>query len=548
MICNMYVKNFILIDELSLDFTNQFSCFSGETGAGKSLLIDAIASLCGEKTSPSYIQKGSEKAFIEATIQIHKSHPSYEILSEAGFELEDDSFVISREFNIHNKSVNKINYRNVTLSLFKSVMIHLVDIHSQHDNQYLLNKKHHLHLLDNYVQEEALLAEVKQKYQDYDSANKKLSKLLNKEEQDEDLDYLNFQLDEINTLDLQENEVEELQTKEKEMSSYEKEVDIINEAVQSLKGMENYQIYESAKALEKLESLKLKEYAQQLLNAYYLIDEQIELMSSYQSSMEFNAYEFDQIQLRLFEVNKLLRKHGPTYTELVKNKHDIEDKIYAIVNAQACIDQLTLTVNTLYKEYTCVALNLQNKRKEKALELQTQIEIQLIDLSLPDAVFVIRFDEKESSTGLDQIEFMISMNKGESIKPLAKVASGGELSRLMLGLKTIFSQLSNVNTLIFDEIDNGVSGHVAYMIGKKMNAIAKYKQVFCVTHLAPVACWANHHYLVEKTTQEDKTISNITCLNEEQTITQLAMITFAKLSEQALLASKELYESCINEK
>lgn len=548
MISNIYVKNFILIDELSLDLNANFSCFSGETGAGKSLLIDAIALLCGAKTSSSYIQKGADKAFVEATIEIDETHPSYTILEEAGFVLEDNSFIISREISTQNKSANKINYRNVSVSLMKSIMENIIDIHSQHDNQYLLNKKYHITLLDNYVNQPNLLVDVDNAYKHYHSLQLKLDRLLNKDIQNEDLDYLNFQLDEINALDLQENEFEELQSKEKLMSAYEHEVDIINHCLHDLKSIDSATLYECAKSLQKSSNDVLHTCAEQILSMYYCLDEQIDAIVDYQGGMEFNEKEYDEIQSRLFDAQKVLRKHGPTYTELMQHKFEIEDKINSIVNAQEYIDALTLEVDLAYHVYVKVAKQLSEIRKKKALELQQQIQNELVDLSLSNAIFDIEFSEKHSSKGMDDIEFMISMNKGETVKPLAKVASGGELSRLMLGLKTIFSQLSSVTTLIFDEIDNGVSGNVAYMIGKKMNVIAKQKQVFSVTHLAPVACWANYHYLVEKNTKDNQTISHIKHLNEEQTIHQLAMISFAKMSDQALLASKELYDSCLKDK
>ncbi len=548
MIQNIYVKNFILIDELSLDFSEQYSCFSGETGAGKSLLIDAIALLCGAKSSTSYIQKGAEKAIIEATIQITNSHPSYQILQDAGFELEEGCFVISKEITIHNRSVNRLNHRQVNVALMKAVMSQIVDIHSQHDNQYLLNKKQHIYLLDNYIQQPQLIEEVKQSYAQYDEQNKKLQKLLNKEVQEEDLDYLQFQLNEIEQVNLQEHEFEQLLKLEKQMTTYEKEVDIIEKSIQQIKQVQNHLLYDSAKQLEKIEQEKIQACKEQLLSAYYLIDEQIDTLHDYQNSLEFDHEQFDKVQSRLFAIHKLLRKHGPGYNELMKHKSTIADKIHSIVYEQDHIDQLNEQVQNMYATFETKALSLRKKRIQCAKQLEHDIRLQLQDLSLQHAQFSVSFSPTVSKYGLDDIEFMISMNKGEALKPLASVASGGELSRLMLGLKSIFSRLSNVTTLIFDEIDNGVSGQVAYVIGKKMNTIGKEKQVFAVTHLAPVACWANYHYLVEKTSDDKQTFSQIKCLNEQETIQELAMISFAQLSDQAILASKELYDSSKDEK
>lgn len=512
MIREIYVKNFILINELHLHFHEHFSCFSGETGAGKSLLIDAISILCGERTSAHYIQKGADKAFIEATIEVKKEHAAYQHICDAGYDIEEETFIISREFSKDGKGVARFNQRTTTVSFIKEIMSLLVDIHSQHDNQYLLNNKFHLSLLDEYVNEAAVLKEVKKAYQLYKKEELALKQFMEEEANPDDLDYLQFQLAEMDAMDIKENEVEELELKQKEMAAFDKVSSHLNEAINTIESSRYDLLYHIQKELDTIDNNTVIKAKEEVMNAYYTIDEQLSNLKDYRSSLSFDEREYDQIQTRLFEINKLFRKHGGSFNTYQTKYEEMLEKVAFIENRANFIEEQTRKVEAAKTAFLKCAKVMSDLRKEKALLLEQEIQQELVDLHLENAIFKIHFEEKINQYGYDQVEFLVSMNAGESVKPLAKVASGGELSRLMLGLKTIFNRLAKIETIIFDEIDNGVSGSVAYAIGKKMNTIGKAAQVFAVTHLAPVAVWANQHYLVVKTQDSEHTSTSISLL------------------------------------
>ena len=543
MIQNLYVKNFVLIDELNLDFHSSFSSFTGETGAGKSLFIDALSILCGARVNSGYIQKGAEKAFIEATINLPTKHPSIQKLLEAGFLVNDDYIIISREFNIEGKSIARINNRTTTLSLVKEIMGDVIDIHSQHDSQYLLDNKNHLMLLDRFVDEEKIVKQVEDLYQQYRFLQKELDILLKEEFNLDDLEFYKYQLEEIVSFDLKEKEVEELEQLQKEMASFEKISSKLTTAISLLESCGYAKIYEAQKELEDIENSTITNVKEEFLNAYYLIDENLIALKEYANTLEYDEEKFNYVQTRLYDIQKLMRKHGYTYEEVMLKKEEMEKKIVAMENRDGYVADKQNQIDYAFKQYMELAEQLSEKRKVAAIELEKQVQKELFDLHLQNARFKVCFEKETSKMGIDKVEFYISMNKGEDVKPLAKIISGGELSRLMLGLKSIFSKLQNIQTIIFDEIDTGVSGNVAYAIGKKMKQLSKDAQVFSITHLAAVAAWGNYHYLVEKEENNERTLSRIHQLNEEERIGELAMISSNSSSIQALEAAKELYQS-----
>lgn len=546
MLAQMYVKDFVLIDNVNLSFCDGMSAFTGETGAGKSLLIDAIGILRGDRINASMVKQGKEKAIIEGVFTIEKEHPSRRILEEAGYEIEDDTVIIQREFTKDGKSTSRLNHRTTTVSLIKSVLASLIDIHSQHDSQYLLNNKYHLSLLDNYCDQSGLQKEVKALYQEYHQISEELAQALQNDYNEDDLEFLTFQLNEIDQAELKDGELEELEDEQKKIMAFEKISTALHQSVELLNGDQgaNPAIYEACRLLENLdEDDALVAAHDKLLELYYALDEQYQELYSYMEGMEYDEERANELSERIFLIHKILRKYGGDVVSVLEKREELDRKIDSILHRSDYLKKQETRKQEAYDAFYEKAKQLHEIRVSKAKELEQSIVIQLRDLHLEHAQFEVQFTTIEgNSHGIDQVEFLICMNKGEKLRPLQTTASGGELSRLMLGLKTIFTKLQGIETVIFDEIDTGVSGSVAFAIGRKMKQLSKDTQVFCVTHLAQVAACAKHQYLVEKQTMEESTTSSITELDEQKRIEQLALIASDSLSEHALSAAHELYE------
>lgn len=544
MLTQIYVNNFILMDEVALTFEDGMSCFTGETGAGKSLLIDAIGILKGDRVSSSFIKEGKEKAVIEGVFEVHKGHYARTLLEDAGYDLEDDLLIITREFNIDGKSTARINRRIATVSFIREIMASLVDIHSQHDSQYLLNPKYHLQLLDEYVHADELKNDVKTLYNEYKQLKDELNAALNNDYNEDDLDFLTFQLNEINDANIKENELEELENEQKQMQNFEKISLHSSNAFELLEGNQGSlsALYHSCKELQNVDDEMFKNISNQLLDFYYELEDRVNQLKEYTQTLEFDEARFNEISERIFLIHKIMRKYGSSFSGLEQKKDEIEHKIDLILHRQDYLTKQEMKVKQAYAAYLKKATQLHDLRVEKSIQLKEQIEEQLHDLHLPYAVFQVHIDTFEgNAAGIDKVEFYGSMNPSMIPRALASAASGGELSRLMLGLKTVFSSIHGIETIIFDEIDTGVSGSVALAIGRKMQTIAQNSQVFCVTHLAQVAACGSHHYLVKKAVNEEAATSIIK-LNEEQRIFELAAIASDSTSQSALAAAQELFQ------
>lgn len=545
MLRSLKIENYVLIDELALDFKSGFSVFTGETGAGKSILIDAIGIICGDKFTTDLIRFDQDKAYLEAVFET-KDIRNLELLKDNGIDLSEDPLIISRELTKDGRGSARINGKTVTVSLLKALGENLVDIHSQHDTQYLLNTKHHLSLLDAF-QNEPLLLEVKEAYKDYkkvvDDLNDKLSHDLNPDE----LEYLQFQVKEIDDAQLELGEDEILEEKQKAMMAFEKNNTHLTSALSALDEGNNVSVrlHEAMRHLNALENLESSvTLADQLSNFYHEYNELFLGIQSLQDEIYFDEYEINQIQERLFLISKLKKKFGHNIEEILKSKDELLERIELIENRFEVIQRLETEKKRLYEIFHVKAVELSLHRKSSAIELEKAVLNHLRDLYLEKAQFKIDFIEFEGNqSGIDQVEFLISMNPGEQLKPLIKVASGGELSRLMLGLKVVFNHLQAIETVIFDEIDAGVSGRVATSIGQKMHQMSEFAQVFSVTHLAQVAVYGNEHYVVSKQQDETRTQSNITYLNREQRIQEISNILSGTQTEHSLNAAEELLSS-----
>ena len=537
MLRNLYIKNFILVDELSIDFEGGFNVLTGETGAGKSIIIDAISLLSRKKANSSLIKKGKDKAIIQGVFDI--DYNMGKILEEAGLDY-DETIMITREIKIDGKSVYRLNNRVVNGLLVNECLGDIIDIHSQHDNQYLLNKNKHIDLLDQYM-DDKLNQDVKKSYQHYYQLNKQLQDDINQSFNEQDIDYYQFIIDEITSAHLDPNEEYELKQKEEGYKAIKNNL----AKYETIKHIYDDSLYPGLYEVQKLfRSFKMDDLENTLSSAIINIEDVMEQLDNYIHDFNIDEDTINHVEERLFLINKLKHKYNRSVEEILTYRTQLIEKVDMINNRQDHLSQRQAEVDKAYAIFLEDAQKLHDLRVKKAKELEDQVVANLHDLMLNNARFKIMIEEcSPSSKGIDNVEFYIAMNAGEDLKPLNKTASGGELSRLMLGLKVIFAKLTNVETIIFDEIDTGVSGQVAGAIAQKMKFLSKTIQVFAITHLPIVASYANHQYKVIKTTKDDTTVTSVISLNKNQRINELALMANGKIDDAGLSAAQALLES-----
>ena len=542
MLNNLYIKDFILIDELNIDFKNDFSVFTGETGAGKSIFIDCIGCLIGDQLNVSMIRKDCEKTIIEGSFEIDDNLKVK--LKEAGYD--DESFIVTREIGIDGRSITRLNQRTTTLSFVKECLEDYVDIHCQHDNQYLLNEKYHLSLLDQYCQFDENLKNLADFYKEYYNLEKKYEKLTSTTFNQAQLEILEYQLREIENLNIDNIEEDiEIQSKLKVISEFEKQQKTIAE-IKELFTEDGIldKLYYFTKLSHNLSNFEdVQTNIDNIINSYYSITDDYETILSKLDFNDISTEEIDYLNSRLYDLQRIKRKYNSSLKELITIKEDLSNQLEAYNNKEFILSKLLKEKDIAYRKYYEYAIEVSNFRKNKALKLQKEILNELKDLSLEKAKFEVLFEEnKPTSKGIDSVKFMISMNTGMPLQPLNKVASGGELSRLMLGLKVIFAKLQGTKLIIFDEIDAGVSGYVALNIGVKMSKLAKDIQVFGVTHLPSVAACGKYHYLISKVQTDTSTSSTVEEIINHKRVEQLAILSSSTISETSLSAAKELLE------
>ena len=542
MIKNLYIQNFILIDQLNLEFHSGFSAFTGETGAGKSILIDAISMLGAERASTSFVMQNKERAIIEGTFDLSNDIHAQSVLKEAGFDCSDE-VTFTREIYATGKSTARIDHRIVSLSLMRECLRYEIDIHGQRDNAYLLNTGNHIHLLDEYLEDETELQAVKDAYTVYDTLVKEREAALNETYNENDLEFLTYQVNEIEEADLSVKEEEELLEKEKQFKAVKDSFDKLNSIFTLYDESVSADLYELNKTVQALHGSDTVERLQETVNdAYYSLSDALDELHSWADEMEMSEEDVNAMEERLFTIQKLKRKYGGSIERVLEKKEELETQIEMITHKREYLERKDAEIEAAKKVYDKKAAQLRKIRASRAGELDAAIAANLKDLMLENARFKTDIKEAQPSLyGSDRVEFLISMNPGEELKPLSKTASGGELSRLMLGLKVIFTRLQGIQTVIFDEIDTGVSGPVATAIGQKMKELGNDAQVFSVTHLAQVAACSQYHYLVSKSSEGDRTRTNVTELNEKERIRQLALIASGEVTDTSLKAAEELF-------
>jgi DNA repair protein RecN (Recombination protein N) len=557
LLAELSIKNFAIIESLTVSFEKGLTVLTGETGAGKSIIIDAIHLLAGARGSSEFVRYGEKRAELEGLFLLDdEKHPVYTKCDEFGIDLSDGMIVLRRDLSSSGKSICRINGKLVTIAILREIGQYLVDIHGQHDNQELMNEENHLTLLDQYGGKKVkqALGEYVEIYKSFDLLRKKITQLSeNEQEMAHRLDLLQFQLEEIESANLQPKEDELLQEEKTQISNYEKIYESLQNSYNSLHG-EHKGLDWVGHAMSNLEDVgsintTLKELSETISNAYYLLED-----LSYQVRNELEALEFDPerlnfVESRLNEINHLKRKYGQSVEEILTYSAKIEDEIDTIKNRDSHLHKLQKELDSVLKDLTIEANNVTSIRKNFAKVLIDEIHRELKELYMEKTTFDVNFAKKRTSTndlkyspaGIDEVEFYLSTNPGEPLKPLSKTASGGELSRIMLAMKSIFSQHQGITSIIFDEVDTGVSGRVAQAIAEKIYRVSNGSQVLCITHLPQVAAMADTHLYIAKETNTGRTKTSVKPLAEEEKIKEIGrMIAGVEVTELSKEHAKEL--------
>ncbi|MFR6122711.1 DNA repair protein RecN [Faecalibacillus intestinalis] len=548
MIESLYIENFAIIDQVQIDFQSGMTVLTGETGAGKSIIIDAIGQLIGQRSQPSFVKNGADYAFIEGVFSSNKEIDK--ILLDNNFPI-DEHLVISKKINRDGKSAIKINYRNSSQLLLKKIMSQIVDIHSQFETHQLFNESYHLKLLDNFIGNE--LTDLKKEYltlyQTYKNLNQKYLSLTKEELTDEQLDFYLAQLEEIEELDLENFDEEEFLKERNNLLNYEKNSQHIKNykaLMDSSKGIMDL-FKQSLNELSYLEIDDVKHNYDQLYDLYYTVDGINQDIYDQFSQSYFSEEHYNEVQETFFKLNKLKRKYGQTIDAIIDFKNSLIEKIELFKNRDQMIENINLKLKETENQLIYYAKKISILRKNKALELEKEVKYILNQMYLQQVQFKFDFQINDfNDNGIDNVKIVVSTNSGQPLQPLQKIASGGELSRIMLAIKAVSQNSKDGGTIIFDEADTGVSGKVAESIGHVMKKISKKQQVVCITHLAQVACFANNHLFIEKEQMDNTSKVHVRLLNEKESVYELAkMISGKEITQQSIDHAKKLKEICV---
>jgi DNA repair protein RecN (Recombination protein N) len=559
LLAEITIKNFAIIESLSISFEKGLTVLSGETGAGKSIIIDAIHLLVGGRGSSEFVRYGEKRAEIEGLFLLDdEQHPCYERAMEFGIEITDGMIVLRRDIAISGKSVCRINGKLVTIAILREIGRTLIDIHGQHEHQDLLFQEQHLTLLDQYGGESisSALGEYATILKKYNDMNKKMKKLSESEqEMAHRLDLIQFQLREIEQAGLKPNEDHELLEEKRKISNYEKIFRSLKNSYDALHG-EQKGLDWVGLAMSHTEGIsdldeQLQTIHETISNSFYLLEEISYKIRDELDNLDFSPERLDFIEGRLNEITGLKRKYGQDVNEILQYAARIQDEVETIENRDGLLDRLNKELQSITDDLLVEARNITVLRKQFAKVLIDNIHQELKDLYMEKTTFDIVFTNtldvghggSFKSHGIDIIEFYLSTNPGEPLKPLSKIASGGELSRIMLAMKSIFSVHQGITSIIFDEVDTGVSGRVAQAIAEKMYRVSIGSQVICITHLPQVAAMADTHLYISKQIKNDRTKTSIKPLSTDEKVKEIGrMIAGAEITDLTTEHAKELLE------
>ncbi|MGD9567834.1 MAG: DNA repair protein RecN [Sedimentibacter sp.] len=550
MLLNLTISNFAVFENESIKFEKGFNVFTGETGSGKSVLIEALSMILGERSSKDLIRKGKSSALIEAVFDISTYEEIQNCLKKLNLEIDsEDYLIVSREILENGKSISKINGRTIPLSSLKEVGSFLIDIYGQFGHESIFKKENHILLLDSLIQKELapLISEYSKLYTQYfkiineiDFLNKKLINKDNKMEQ------LQYEIDEIDEAGLKDAEEEELLKEIKKLSN-------MKELQGSLYEASN--ILNSSNYLNNVYSIlnKIKTYDEALESFLQRLDillEEIQFFNydlrDYSEKLELDESKLNEVENRMSLVNRLKRKYGFTVEKIIEYRNESEKELSLLKEAEYNLSVLIKEKNILYNKLKDFSEKISDKRKKAASLLEANLLTELNDLNMKNIMFKVHFEKKNnfSQDGTDDVEFLISTNVGSDLNSVQKVVSGGEASRIMLAFKKISSDLESTETLVFDEIDSGISGKTAQMAGIKMNYISQKHQVICVTHSPQIASISDNHFLIEKNVFGENTYSKVKKLDDEKKVYEIArLLSGMKITEKSLNNAKELIDS-----
>ena len=537
MITNLHIKNIGIIDDLEVDMNRGMNVLTGETGAGKSLIIDALGIICGGRFSKEMIRKGENYSYVELCMYAPNDINSV-----------DENIIITREIYSNGRNLCKINGRLVTVAELRNFMSNYIEIHGQNDNQQILDSRTHIKYLDNFSGDKliGLKLEYKKKYIRYNEIKRELRNNYGDEkEKQRKLDLLKYQLNEIQDAKLKVGEEEKLEERRKIIVNSEKIAKNLSEADGAIGENTIDAIGIAIRALEKIESIdnKYGESANSLRDIYYQIQEISRDVNEYMEDVDFDEKDREKIETRLDIIDNLKRKYGNNIEEILKYSDEINCEINKIENAEEYNEKLRKEQEKIEKEMTEIAEKISEIRKKNAQELSKKINDELIDLEMKNAKINVKVEYKINEfyeDGKDQVEIFIKTNVGENENKLTQIASGGEMSRIMLAIKKVLAEVDKMPIMIFDEIDTGISGKAAKSVASKLKSISLNHQVLCISHLAPIAAIADYNYFISKKVENERTSTEVKLLNEQEVLCEIARISSGEINEVTLQYANDL--------
>lgn len=553
MLKELSIKNFAIIDALTVEFQEGLTVLTGETGAGKSIIIDAVQLLAGGRGSQEFIRHGAKKAELEGLFTLpEEPHPAYDKCKELGIEIDEGIIILRRDLNDTGKSVCRVNGKMMPLNMLREVGSTLIDIHGQHESQELMDDKQHIHLLDQFAGD-AIIGEKERYaslYEQYRTLKSELAALsLGEQQIAQKIDLYAFQIKEIDACKFKENEENELMEERRRLNNFHKIFEGSSHAHEAILG-ESKGLDWIGQAMSDLEDVanvdeQFKEQSMAVSDAFYVLQEAAFSLKNILDEMEFDPERLNEVEQRLALIQNMKRKYGHSLADILAYRNQIGKELETLENSDENIQKNEKRLKDLEKQLAEQAEKLTIIRKEYGVQLAEKIMTQLQELYMERATLIVQITPSHTfdAMGSDEVVFYISTNVGEPPKPLTKIASGGELSRIMIALKTIFSSTMGITSIIFDEVDTGVSGRVAQAIADKISLISVNSQVLCISHLPQVAAMADHHYYIQKQEEDNRTFTSLCELVEDDRIDEISrMMSGEVVTEKTFQHAKELVE------